>query len=150
MQGVAPEFVKSLVNEFRDEVALKSVTLEFENAPPAIKLPLNPKRLNRVFYNLIANAVDEMPDGGKIKLRFQTTPGEILTEIADTGQGIRPEIIERMFEAFSTFGKPRGTGLGLSISKRIIEEHGGKISARNDPGGGAIFSFALPRPVAVS
>ena len=138
-------FVQSLVNEFRDEIALKSVTVEFENAPPAVKLPLNPKRLTRVFYNLIANAVDEMPDGGKIKLRFHSTPGEVVTEIADSGRGLAPEIVEHLFEAFATFGKPRGTGLGLSISRRIIEEHGGKISARNDPGGGAVFAFTLPR-----
>ena len=139
-------FVKDVVGEFQAEVALKSVVIEFENPPPAVKVRINPKRLSRVFYNLVHNAVDVMPQGGKIKLRFKLTDDEITTEVEDTGPGIAPEIADRLFEAFATFGKPRGTGLGLSISQRIIEEHQGKISARNQPGGGAVFSFTLPLP----
>jgi signal transduction histidine kinase len=138
-------FVRSLVDEFQREVALKAVTIEFENAPPVVKLPLNPQRLSRVFYNLILNAVDAMPDGGQIKLRFQVTDKDLVTEIEDTGPGIAPEIADRLFEAFATHGKPRGTGLGLSICKRIIEEHQGSIAARNQPGPGAVFTFTLPR-----
>jgi len=137
--------VKPLLEELQEEVALKSVTIECETEPPAIKLPLNPQRLSRVFYNLIGNAVDAMPAGGKIKLRFQVTDQEIITDVEDSGKGIAPEIMDHLFEAFATFGKPRGTGLGLSISKRIIEEHRGRIFARSKSGSGAVFTFALPR-----
>jgi signal transduction histidine kinase len=139
-------FVNEVVVEFQPEVELKSVVIEFENPPPAAKVRLNPNRLSRVFYNLVHNALDVMPQGGKIKLRFKVSHDEITTEVEDTGPGIAPEIADRLFEAFATFGKPRGTGLGLSISQRIIEEHQGKISARNQPGGGAVFSFTLPLP----
>jgi signal transduction histidine kinase len=139
------EFVGALVEQFRSEMTPTSVSLEYENAPPAVKIPLNPRRLTRVFYNLFGNAIDAMAGGGKIKLRFQLTDREVITEIEDTGRGIAPEVIDRLFEAFVTFGKPSGTGLGLSISQRIIEEHQGKISARNQPGGGAVFSFTLSR-----
>ena len=138
-------FVKSLVQEFRPELALKSVAIEFANEPPALKLPLNPRRLSRVFYNLFLNAVDEMPGGGKITLRFETGEKTVITEIEDTGRGIAPKILDHLFEAFATYGKAKGTGLGLSISQRIISEHQGKITARNQPGGGAVFSFTLPR-----
>ncbi len=69
----------------------------------------------------------------------------MVTEIEDGGQGIAPEIAGQLFEVFATHGKAHGTGLGLSICKRIIEEHHGWISARNQPGGGAVFSFGLPR-----
>jgi len=138
-------FVKSVAEEFQPEVALKSVTIEFENQPPSVKLPLNPKRLSRVFYNLVHNAVDAMPGGGRIKLRFAATETEVITELEDTGPGIAPEIAEHLFEAFATFGKSKGTGLGLSISQRIIAEHLGKISARTEAGRGAIFSFSLPK-----
>src|SRR6266446_4364656 len=138
-------FVKSVVEEFQPEVALKSITIEFENQPPSVKLPLNPKRLSRVFYNLVHNAVDAMPGGGRIKLRFAATETEVITELEDTGPGIAPEIAEHLFEAFATFGKSKGTGLGLSISQRIIAEHLGKISARTEAGRGAIFSFSLPK-----
>ena len=139
-------FVTGLVHEFQAEVALKSVTIEFENRPPSIKLAINPHRLSRVFSNLILNAVDVMPNGGKVTLRFQETDTEVTTEVEDTGQGIAPEVLDHLFEAFVTFGKPRGTGLGLSISEKIVEEHGGKITARNRPGGGAVFAFTLPKP----
>ena len=139
-------FVESVVREIEHEITLKGVNIEFLNPPPKVKLQLNPQRLTRVFYNLMHNAVDIMPDGGTIKLRFEATAAEIVTEIEDTGSGIAPEVMERLFEAFNTFGKPRGTGLGLSISKRIIEEHGGRIYARNVPGSGALFGFGLPMP----
>ncbi len=138
-------FVQSVIDELQPEAALKSVILELENPPPALKVPLHPRRLNRVFYNLITNAVDMMPNGGKIKLSFTTTDTEIITEVKDTGPGIAPEIADRLFDTFVTFGKQRGTGLGLSITRRIVEEHGGRISARNLPEGGAAFTFTLPR-----
>jgi signal transduction histidine kinase len=139
------EFVGTLVEEFRHEVGLKAVKIEYANAPPAMVLSINPQRLNRVFHNLIANAVDAMPEGGTIRLRFHVTDRDVVTEIGDTGPGIPPEIADRLFEAFATHGKARGTGLGLSIAKRIVEEHGGAISARNEPGAGAVFSFTLPK-----
>jgi signal transduction histidine kinase len=138
------EFVNSTVDDLRDELQENKVALEIQAEPPKVKIAMNPKRLGRVFNNLIGNAVDEMPRGGTIKLRFLKEGGEIATEIEDTGRGIAPEILDRLFEAFATHGKSKGTGLGLSICQRIIEEHGGKISARNQPGGGAIFRFTLP------
>lgn len=139
-------FVKSTVEELRKEIARKAVEIEFDGAPPHLKLLLHPQRLERVFCNLIFNAVDEMPGGGKIRLRFEATNGDVITEIADAGKGIAPQIIERLFEPFATYGKTKGTGLGLSISRRIIEEHGGRIWARNGKEGGAVFAFSLPRP----
>ncbi len=139
------EFVRTLVEEFRGEMALKSVALEYENAPPAVKVPLNPRRLSRVFYNLFGNAADAMPGGGAIRLRFRLSDSQVATEIEDTGPGIASEIVDRLFEAFVSFGKPRGTGLGLSIAQRIVEEHGGRIFARNQAGSGAVFCFTLPR-----
>ncbi len=139
-------FVNQLVDEIRPEIDLKSCTIELESQPPSVPLLLNPKRLRRVFYNLMHNATDAMPGGGKIKLRFRVGPKEIVTEIEDSGPGIAPEIAGRLFTAFATYGKAHGTGLGLSICKRIVEDHHGQISARNEPGHGAVFSFTLPVP----
>ena len=87
-----------------------------------------------------------MPEGGKIVLRFVETPTEVVTEIEDSGPGIAPEMAGRLFEPFATHGKAHGTGLGLSICKRIVADHQGWISARSEPGHGAIFAFGLPRP----
>ena len=138
-------FVTHLLEELGPEAGLKSVTLELENPPPAVEVFIHPKRLRRVFYNLVHNATDAMPEGGKIILRFQATDKEVVTEVEDAGQGIAPEIAGQLFQAFATHGKAHGTGLGLSICKRIIEDHQGWISARNQPGRGAVFSFGLPR-----
>lgn len=145
------EFVRPVVDDIAREIAPKGVTVEFATPVPLVNVPINPRRLSRVFYNLMFNAVDEMPEGGKIKLHFHRTPTEVVTEIEDTGDGIAPQILDKLFEAFETFGKPRGTGLGLSIAKRIIEEHRGRIYARNVPNGGALFGFTLPlQPAAQS
>ncbi len=137
-------FVRQVIEEIRLEIELKSATIEWVNNPPEVKVLLNPKRLRRVFFNLIHNATDAMPAGGRILLRFQRTDGEVITEIEDTGAGIAPEIAGRLFDAFATFGKAHGTGLGLSICKKIVEDHHGRISARNEPDRGAVFSFTLP------
>jgi signal transduction histidine kinase len=137
-------FVQQLLEELRPELEVKSATVQLENPPPSVKLPLNPKRLRRVFYNLIHNATDAMPGGGRILLRFRQSDREVVTEIEDTGPGIAPEIAGRLFDAFASHGKAHGTGLGLSICKKIVEDHRGSISARNEPGRGAVFSFSLP------
>ena len=138
-------FVTQLMEELGPEANLKSVTIELENLPPAVEVYLHPKRLRRVFYNLVHNATDAMPEGGKIILRFQATEKEVVTEVEDGGRGIAPEIAGELFQVFATHGKAHGTGLGLSICKRVIEDHRGWISARNQPGRGAVFSFGLPR-----
>jgi signal transduction histidine kinase len=139
-----PEFVQSMLEELKPEAALKSVSIELVDAVPACRLLLDPRRLRRVFYNLVHNSTDAMPRGGKVMVRVYTNHQEAITEIADTGSGIAPEIENELFEAFVTHGKAHGTGLGLSITKKIIEDHHGWIRARNAATGGAIFSFGLP------
>jgi signal transduction histidine kinase len=137
-------FLEPLIEEIQQEVSLKSVKVEYVNPVPATLVRINPQRLSRVFHNLMGNAADAMAGGGTIKLRFIETPKEMITELEDTGKGIAPQILDRLFQAFATFGKANGTGLGLSICKKIVQDHKGRISARNVPNGGAIFSFTLP------
>lgn len=137
-------YVKQLADEIRPEVALKSVELELLAPSTPTQILLDPKRLRRVFENLIHNATDAMPEGGKIVMRILPSESEVVTEVEDTGPGIAPEMAEHLFEAFATYGKAHGTGLGLSICKRIIQDHHGWIKARNEPGRGAVFYFGLP------
>lgn len=139
-----PGYIRVLVEELTPELEEKRVTLVCEDKPPNVSMLLDPTRLTRVFFNLVNNAVDAMPNGGRILLRFRIEENEMVTEIEDTGEGIAPEIASRMFEPFATFGKAQGTGLGLSICRRIIEDHRGRIYARTEPGRGAIFAFNLP------
>ena len=139
-------YMTSLVDDIRQELTEGKVSIELENPPPDIDVRIEAPRLSRVFYNLVHNAVDEMPDGGRIRLRFLVTDSELRVELSDSGKGIAPEILPQLFQPFATHGKTQGTGLGLSICKRIIEDHGGRIWARSDPGQGATFAFALPLP----
>jgi signal transduction histidine kinase len=137
-------FVLELAGDLRAEAELKTVQLDLQNVPPAILVPFDPRRLSRVFHNLVHNATDVMLNGGKIFLRFRLEGAEIVTEVEDTGPGIAPAIAESLFQPFATHGKTHGTGLGLSICKKIVEDHGGKIWAHGEPGHGAVFSFSQP------
>jgi signal transduction histidine kinase len=139
-------FVAEVIEEVEKEVERRNVALVLENDPPSLELLMHSQRLSRVFWNLVRNAADVLSAGGRVILRFSVSQSFVTTEVEDTGTGIAPEILDRLFEAFATYGKPQGTGLGLSITRKIIQEHGGQITARNRPGGGAIFSFILPLP----
>ncbi len=138
-------YMNPLAEEIRQEIADRGVKLVLENEPPIVTVRMEPKRLSRLFYNLLNNAVDEMSDGGKIFLRFSPSPHELRIEVEDTGRGIAPEIAQSLFRPFATHGKAHGTGLGLTICKKIVEDHNGRIWAEaSKPGKGATFSFTLP------
>ena len=137
------DYVTALAEEIRAEIAERKMVLLVEELP-SVPVQVEPQRLSRLFYNLVNNAVDEMQPGGVITFRAVVRGRELVTEVADTGPGIAPEIAARLFEPFATHGKQHGTGLGLSICKKIVEDHGGQIAARSEPGKGATFSFTLP------
>jgi len=131
-------------HELAPELQMCAVRLQLVDAPPAVKVPANPDRLLRVFHNLCGNACEAMPNGGVIRFAFRQENNHVITTVSDTGPGIPAEIAGKLFTAFVTHGKPNGTGLGLSICQRIIEDHRGRITGGNAPGGGAQFTFSLP------
>ena len=103
-------------------------------------------RLNQVIANLLSNAIKfTQEEGGSITIRTEIMNSRILVSIKDTGTGIDPEILPRLFTKFVTKPETGGTGLGLFISKSIVEAHGGSIWAENNKDGkGASFTFSLP------
>jgi len=139
-------YVGQLLEDFRPELADKSIEVTLEGELPDVYVLADTKRLLHVFSNLLHNAADAMVEagGGKIRIRFRVDGQELVTEVEDTGTGLAPEIVPSLFQAFASFGKAKGTGLGLSICKRVIDDHKGWIKAWNGPGGGAIFAFSLP------
>ncbi len=139
------EFVAHALAEIAPDASRRAVQIEVQRAAPSVRLRMDRQRLLRVFFNLINNAMDAMPSGGTIALRFRVAGKEVITELEDSGPGIAPEIAARLFQPFATHGKAHGTGLGLAICKKIIEDHKGRLTARSAPGRGAIFSFTLPR-----
>jgi len=101
-------------------------------------------QFHKVLVNLLLNALDGMPQGGVLSVSLEAPAGrDVRLTVSDTGVGIPAEILPRLFTPFTTT-KSNGTGLGLSISRRIVEEHGGRISASNRPEGGACFAITLP------
>ena len=121
-------------------------TLCAQAAPPFRGIP---GRLQQVFLNLFLNAKDAMPGGGT--LRVATINGEsVSVSVSDTGTGIAPEHIQRIYDPFFTTktspreGQPRGTGLGLSVTYGIIQEHAGKIRVESNPGAGTTFILDFP------
>jgi signal transduction histidine kinase len=138
------QFLGPILEELIQETEARGVRLNQAGPPPAVLIMMEPRRLSHVLHNLVNNACEAMANSGTVLLRYEERPGEVLTEVQDTGPGIAEAIGPRLFEAFATYGKASGTGLGLSICKRIIEDHGGWIEARNAPEGGAVFAFGLP------
>ena len=118
-----------------------SVTLAI---PDAIELPLERARVERVFVNLIDNAVEAMPMGGSIHISASTAGDAATVEVADTGPGISPEIRDHLFQPFVSSGKKNGLGLGLALSRQTILDHGGDMWVESAPGRGAHFYFRLP------
>ena len=102
-------------------------------------------QINQVFMNLVANAVQAIPERGVITLRTGRGGDSVWVEIADDGVGIAPENLQRVFEPFFTT-KPigKGTGLGLSLAYGIVRQHGGHLTVSGEPGRGAIFRVTLP------
>lgn len=103
-------------------------------------------RIGQVFSNIIGNAIKFTPDGGSIRIQARKQDEMILVSVADTGPGIPPELLPRIFERFWQAERTRraGSGLGLSIAKGIIDAGGGKIWAESRPGKGSTFHFTLP------
>ena len=114
-----------------------------ESAPEAYA---NAGKLQQVFTNLILNARDAIPDGGRITVSTGTADdGTLVAEIADTGIGIAPENVAKIYDPFfTTKGVGQGTGLGLAVSYGIVQEHAGRISVESTPGRGTTFRITLP------
>jgi signal transduction histidine kinase len=106
----------------------------------------DPDLLQRAISNLVLNAIDAMPQGGTLTLRTRQTQAFVRIEVTDTGTGIKPEDRSRLFTPYYT-NKPHGTGLGLAIVQSIVSDHGGKIEAASEPGGGTTFIIELPRNI---
>ena len=123
----------------------KGITTIFEFSPDTDTVLVDPVQIQQVLINLMRNAVDAMEGCPRHELRVTTSTenGGVCVEVGDTGPGISDEVAARLFTSFVTT-KPGGMGIGLSISKRIVEAHGGVISAGGNDGGGASFRFTLP------
>lgn len=121
----------------------QSVNISIE-VPEGLEVMLERHRIERVFINLVGNAIEAMPEGGAITIRAVQEDGSVRVEIHDTGPGIAPEIRGRLFQPFVTARKRSGLGLGLALARQAVMDHGGDMWVDSRSGGGACFCFRLP------
>jgi two-component system phosphate regulon sensor histidine kinase PhoR len=133
----------------RARIEEKSLDVDNEIAPELPPARADRRGLEQVFTNLLDNAVKYCPAGSSVRLRARQTERGLRVEIADTGPGIEPRHLPRLFERFYRVDSGRsrdmgGTGLGLSIVKHLVETMGGAIGVESTPGRGSTFWFTLP------
>ena len=109
----------------------------------------DPQHLQRVFVNLLSNAMKYTPEGGAIRIGLRRQADTVIATVSDTGSGIPPEDLPKLFQEFYRANDPmnqeiRGTGLGLALVKRIVEAHHGQISVESERGKGSTFTISLP------
>ena len=124
----------------------RKVEVELGLADHLPRVSADGARIEQVLLNLVNNAVDAMPEGGRLTFGSRVAAdGSVQVTIADTGVGIAPEHLGRVFDPFFTTKDPgQGTGLGLSVSYAIVEQHGGSIEVASDAGRGTCFTLSLP------
>lgn len=108
-----------------------------------VELPLDRSPMERVFQNLIMNAIEAMPGGGTVSVQAESRLGEVLLSVDDTGPGIPKSIASELFQPFVTTGKPNGVGLGLALARKTVAMHGGELWEAGG-GSGAHFRMRLP------
>jgi signal transduction histidine kinase len=135
------EMVAIVQQEFRN-ASIGIETVLAENLP---MITGNNNYLQQVFLNLLINARDAMPRGGKITVSTGLVESDIHVSFSDTGTGINKENLTKIFQPFfTTKALGKGTGLGLSVSNKIVGQHGGTISVESEEGKGTTFTIILP------
>jgi signal transduction histidine kinase len=135
--------LRELVESYRT-AAPPGVALGFDATPPSLQARFDERLLRRAVRNLIENSLRASGGRGEVSVRVEAVDGEASVAVADRGPGVSPDLLQRIFDPyFSTHDT--GTGLGLPIARRIAEQHGGSIQARNRPDGGLEVVIRIPR-----
>ena len=147
-----PQFQRVQLNEIAQNVSRllqapadrKPIEFNLDLDENLQEIAADPDLLHRALSNLVLNAMDAMPQGGKLTIRTGQKGDLACIEVSDSGVGLTPEECQRLFTPYYTT-KTHGTGLGLAIVQSVISDHGGRISVRSQPGHGTTFQIELPR-----
>jgi two-component system, OmpR family, phosphate regulon sensor histidine kinase PhoR len=145
------EFLRAVVEGMHPVADARTIALSIESGSErALQVMGDRDRLGQALTNLIDNAIKYNTPGGRVTVAVRDAGDKVWIDVIDTGTGIAPEHLPRIFERFYRVDKERsrqagGTGLGLAIVKHIIEAHGGKVEVRSEPGNGSTFSFPVKK-----
>jgi len=138
------DLLDELVDFYTPQAQLQRVQRRLQKSAEPITARIDERLIKQVLLNLMINAVQAMPEhGGEIILAARREDGRAVIDVIDTGQGIPADKIDKLFDAYYST-KSGGTGLGLAITRRVIEEHGGRISITSEVGKGSDFRIELP------
>ena len=141
-----PPLVHACLRGVEAQARAKGISLEarIDDGVPAVRCM--PEKVERVLFNLVTNALRHTPSDGTVAVRVERLDEHVLVSVEDTGEGLPPETVGRMFDRFwrSDDDRENGGGLGLAIARGLVEAHGGRIWAENRPRAGARVSFTLP------
>jgi two-component system phosphate regulon sensor histidine kinase PhoR len=144
------KLTEEVFEQFENKADKRDVTLRIQGASRKVTVYADWQRISQVMTNLVSNAIKHSFDGGEVIVDFDIGKKYVVVSVADKGEGIPPEHVNRIFERFYRVDKSRsrekgGTGLGLAIVKHILDGHHTKAEVTTSPGNGSIFSFKLPR-----
>ena len=131
---------EEIIEQGRVEVNGRVVTRLGHDLPPALA---DPVQVHQALVNLILNGIQAMPSGGELEVATAGGAGRIEITVRDHGVGLPEGPVDRLFEPFVST-RPGGTGLGLAVTRQIAASHGGRLSAQQAEGGGALFRLELP------
>jgi len=141
-----PPLVEDALRSLAPEVRDREIVLSVAWPEPLPQVCGDAVQLRQVAYNLLRNAIQAMSGGGELKVSAVVDDEMVTLVIADTGCGISPAALNRIFEPYyTTKGKDGGSGLGLMVVERIVREHGGRLAVDSEEGRGTVFRVALPR-----
>lgn len=140
------DVVDGVLESLKTYAGEKGITLKKDNLDTLPVLHADAHRLFNAFFNLVNNAIPEVPRGGAISISgSEDTPGQsIVVSVADTGKGMPPEVRDRLFTPQAISTKKGGTGLGTKIVKDVVDAHGGRITVKSELGSGTTFDLYLP------
>lgn len=148
LNGIIEDSIGITKPRWKDQMQVQGVVVQMKFAKSKIpRVAGKPSELRELFVNLINNALDAMPEGGRITLETGTREGNVYALVTDNGQGISPGILDKIFDPFFTTREPTNSGLGLSIVLGIVERHCGTIGVRSEPGDFTEFRVELPSMV---
>jgi len=137
--------VRRSIDSVRSHLGKKEIVTDLKLSLKCDELEMDHRLMQSVFRNILLNAADASPTGGRIEIElFDIGRDSVAAAFKDHGEGIGPERIEKIFEPFHT-SKAKGTGLGLAVSKKIVDAHNGVIEVASEPGKGSTFTVKLPR-----